>query len=221
MDYTLAQNGYYHIRLFGARVLAVLCDRIIYIPMALFRVLLGLDTGDFYQTTRRLTTSNVSSLITRYNLPNHVNEGTKMITLDSAFDELVLNKQAYCQNLQRTRERIATNRLLDQLYKIACKTKEITYNLPNELRDYPPIYYKKEETPTIVAQVMTVPAPRVSNNVNINVGTKRERNDDDLEQQDAKRRKISDIDAKIIISQLESKLETALMELQKLKQLLN
>jgi hypothetical protein len=126
--------------------------------------------------------------------------------------------------------------LLQELYQIArkCQT-EITFNLPSDISDLPPLYHRDgkpyvyEPLPPVVEVVpvrQVLPThvikmePQVSDS---STASKRSRDDSDDSDEGviSKRQKINNIDAKIVVSKLESQLATALLEIQKLKELLN
>ncbi|QJX70980.1 hypothetical protein F-liban_232 [Faustovirus] len=282
-----AYNGHYHIRLFSMRVLAIVCDKTIFIPASVFKALVGLKVNDFYQSPRPIEIMPVLKLVEKYRIRDIVHSVTKFMPLEVALREMFYNKSAYLNNMDSIRETFKINSLLHELYTIArkCQT-ELIFKMPDDIKDLPPlytrdgkpyvrglpqpsprpstptppptstpIYHNENVTETItrvsnihvghVKQVLSVPIPTTfkteptTDNTNENFivgennpfkgninGTKRQRDetddddtDDDIPQ--SKRQKINSIDAKIVIAQLESQLATALLGLQKLKQLIN
>lgn len=291
-----AYNGHYHIRLFSMRVLAIVCDKTIFIPAGVFKALVGLKVNDFYQSPRPIEIMPVLKLVEKYRIKDIVHSVTKFMPLEVALREMFYNKSAYLNNMDSIRETFKLNGLLHELYAIArkCQT-ELIFKMPDDIKDLPPlytrdgkpyihseqpqklprpstptppptstpIYHNENVTETItrvsniqvghVKQVLSVPMPTnkssvdattfktepTTNNTNENFivgennpfkdninGTKRQRaetDDDDIDEDipHSKRQKINSIDAKIVIAQLESQLATALLGLQKLKQLIN
>jgi hypothetical protein len=263
MDVNTVKNGHYHIRLFGVRVLAVVCDHITYIPAGVFKVFVGIGVNDFYQSPRIMEMVPIGKLVEQYRIKDIVHSITRFMPLSVAFRELSYNKQIYRTRINNIRDVIEKDKLLYELRRIARKTYEIKFELPESLRDLPDIYPSEEK---LIVRPPVEPVPPINNSGNepakqvlslpgctalettdtnpfrssfgsatncdqastyTHVGVKRTReeagldNDSNTDESESKRRKISNIDALIVISQLETKLNTALLELKKLKQLLN
>ncbi|QJX71517.1 hypothetical protein F-LCD7_0268 [Faustovirus] len=140
---TDAKNGYYHIRLFGARILTIVCSRVAYIPMPVFLTLIGIGCTDFYETPRMLAVTLISKFVERYALKNLIFPRTKFLPLETALSELSYNKEKYTANILNIREKLERNGILSEIKSVAYKTIELAFTLPESLRDLPPIYHPK------------------------------------------------------------------------------